>query len=98
MIYRIANGVRSTHGQDGAIVLDVHQGKMFNLNLAGSKVLALLESGSAEPEVVNVIVREFEADREMVEKDVREFMESLKKHQLIADSPADDGAQPRSRR
>jgi len=45
-MYRISKGVRSTHGQDGAIVLDVQQGQMFNLNLVGSKILELLESGS----------------------------------------------------
>jgi hypothetical protein len=32
-----------------------------------------------------VISREFNTSREVVESDVREFMESLKKHKLIAD-------------
>ena len=84
-MYRISNGVRSTHGQDGAIVLDVDQGQMFNLNLVGSRILELLESGSAEPDVVNVISREFHADRDVVENDVREFINSLKQHKLVAE-------------
>lgn len=93
-MYKISNGVRSTHGQDGAIVLDVQQGQMFNLNLVGSKILELLESGSTESDIVSVIVREFDAKREVVEKDVREFMELLKTHRLIADSQPDDAARP----
>jgi hypothetical protein len=91
-MYKISNSVRSTHGQDGAIVLDVQQGQMFNLNLVGSKILELLESGSTESDIVSVIVREFDANREIVEKDVREFMDLLKKHRLIADSRQPDVA------
>jgi hypothetical protein len=84
-MYRISNSIRSTHGQDGAIVLDVEQGQMFNMNLVGSKILELLESGSAEADIVNAISRDFNADQEMVAKDVREFIESLKEHKLIVD-------------
>lgn len=84
-MYRVSDGVRSTHGQDGAIVLDVQQGQMFNLNLVGSRILELLEKGSVESDIVNVISREFNTNREVVEKDVREFIESLKKHKLVGD-------------
>jgi len=84
-MYRVSGGVRSTHGQDGAIVLDVQQGQMFNLNLVGSKILELLEGGATESDIVNVISRDFNASREIVENDVREFIESLKRHKLVAD-------------
>ena len=60
-LYRVSDGIRSTHGQDGAIVLDIHQGQMFNLNPVGSRILELLESGSAEAEIVEAISREFSA-------------------------------------
>jgi hypothetical protein len=76
-MYRVSEGVRSTHGQDGAIVLDVQQGQMFNLNRVGSRILELLESGSAEPEIVNAITQEFSASREAVENDVRASVLSL---------------------
>ena len=66
-------------------MLDIHQGQMFNLNPVGSKILELLESGSAEADIVEVISREFSASQEVVENDVREFIESLKKHQLVAE-------------
>lgn len=84
-MYRVSYGVRSTHGQDGAIVLDVQQGQMFNLNRVGSRILELLESGSAESDIVNVISQEFNSSREVVENDVREFIESLRKHKLISE-------------
>lgn len=84
-MYRVSDGVRSTHGQDGAIVLDVQQGQMFNVNRVGSRILELLESGSAESDIVNVISQEFNGSREVVENDVREFIESLRKHKLVSE-------------
>jgi len=84
-MYRVSDGVRSTHGQDGAIVLDIQQGQMFNLNRVGSRILELLESGSAESDIVNVISQEFNGSREVVENDVREFIASLRKHKLVSE-------------
>ncbi|MGE5111376.1 MAG: PqqD family protein [Acidobacteriaceae bacterium] len=84
-MYRVSEGVRSTHGQDGAIVLDVQQGQMFNLNRVGSRILELLESGSAESDIVNVISQEFNSNRKVVENDVREFIDSLRKHKLVSE-------------
>jgi hypothetical protein len=84
-MHRVSERVRSTHGQDGAIVLDVQQGQMFNLNRVGSRILELLESGTAESDIVNVISQEFNTSREVVEKDVHEFIESLTKHKLVSD-------------
>jgi hypothetical protein len=82
---RVSEGVRSTHGQDGAVVLDVQQSQMFNLNRVGSRILELLESGSEEPDIVNVISQEFNTNRELVENDVSEFIEALGKHKLLSD-------------
>jgi len=82
-MYRVAEGVRSTHGQDGAIVLDIRQGQMFNLNLVASRILQLLERGSAEPEIVEEIIREFGVSRHLAENDVQEFLQTLRKYQLL---------------
>ena len=77
-MYRVSNTVRSTHNQDGAIVLDVRQGQMFNLNFVGSRILELLKSGSTESAIVNQISREFGVGRDLAEKDVGQFLQSLK--------------------
>ena len=66
-------------------MLDIHQGQMFNLNPVGSRILELLESGSAEADIVDAISREFSAGREIVENDVREFIGSLKEYKLVAE-------------
>ena len=82
-MYRVSDTVRSIHNQDGAIVLDVRQGQMFNLNLVGSRILELLKSGSTESEIVDEIGREFSVGRELAENDVREFLQNLKKCHLV---------------
>jgi Coenzyme PQQ synthesis protein D (PqqD) len=90
-MHKISNSVRSTHGQDGAIVLDVQQGQIFNLNPVGSRILELLEQGSSEAEIVNTISREFSADIDMVRDDVQEFLRTLKAYKLLKTSGADHG-------
>ena len=84
-MYRVSDEVRNTHSQDGGIVLDIRQGRMFNLNFVGSRILELLKSGSAESEIVNEISRQFDISLELAENDVREFIQTLKTHRLVED-------------
>jgi hypothetical protein len=82
-IVRVADNVRSTHSQDGGIVLDILHGQMFHLNLVGSRILELLKHGSSEPQIVEQLVRDFGIDRATAEMDVREFIEMLQKYHLL---------------
>jgi uncharacterized protein (DUF2252 family) len=75
--------VRSTHNHDGAIVLDVRQRQMFNLNFVGSRILELLKNGSTETAITDQISREFGVGRELAENDVRQFLQALKKCHLV---------------
>jgi hypothetical protein len=82
-MYRVSNTVRSTHNRDGAIVLDVWQGQIFNLNFVGSRILELLKSGSTESKIADEISGEFGISRDLAENDVREFLQTLKKCRLV---------------
>ena len=82
-MHKVSDSVRSTHGQDGAVVIDLQQGQLFNLNLVGSRILELLESGSSEEKIVETVSREFNADVETVRKDLEGFMEELKARNLV---------------
>jgi len=82
-MYRVSDTVRSTHGQDGAIVLDIRQGQMFNLNVVGSRILELLNKGSSQPEIVDEIMREFGVSRHVAENDLQQFLQALQKHRLV---------------
>ena len=82
-MYRVSDTVRSTHNRDGAIVLDVRQGQIFNLNFVGSRILELLKSGSSESAIVDEISLEFGVSRNLAENDVREFLQALEKCHLV---------------
>jgi len=82
-MYRISETVRSTHSGDGAILLDVRQGKIFNVNPVGSRILELLKTESDESALVSAVEREFEVNRNVASADVRDFLAALRKHQLI---------------
>jgi hypothetical protein len=82
-MYRVSENVRSTHSLDGAMVLDVRQGQMFNLNFVGSRILELLKHGSTETAIIDAISLEFGISRDLVKNDVREFLETLKECHLV---------------
>ena len=82
-MYRVSDTVRSTHNQDGAILLDVRQGQMFNVNFVGSRILELLKNGYTESGIVDGIGREFAVSQDIAETDVREFIQTLKKCHLV---------------
>jgi hypothetical protein len=87
-MYRVSDTVRSTHGQDGAIVLDIRQGQMFNLNFVGSRILELLKQGFTESAIADQISQEFRVSHDTAEKDVQEFIDALKEHELVQDLAA----------
>jgi len=82
-MYRVAEDIRSTHSQDGAIVLDIRHGKMFNLNFVGSRILELIKTGATELAIVDEISQKFGVTRDVAENDVRQFIESMKQHHLL---------------
>lgn len=82
-MYRVSNTVRSTHNQDGAIVLDVREGQMFNLNFVGSRILELLKNGTGESGIADQICREFGVGRELAERDMCKFLQNMKKYHLV---------------
>lgn len=80
---RLPDSIRSVHSTNGGTVLDVGRGRMFNLNLVGSRILELLKTGYAEAQIVTQISREFGASPEIVLPDVREFLASMERNRLV---------------
>jgi Coenzyme PQQ synthesis protein D (PqqD) len=84
-MYKLSSTVRTTRGQDGAVVLDIRQGQMFNLNQVGSRILELVKNGTDEPAIVDKIGVEFDVPRDVADHDVREFIHVLRQRRLIED-------------
>lgn len=85
-MYRVSDTVRSTHGQDGAIVLDVQRGQIVRLNLTGSLIFQRLERGETVARIVDGISRDFCTSRESVQTDVTSFLKSLSEQGLVCTS------------
>src|SRR5712664_2629410 len=82
-MFRISSDVRSTQTQDGSILLHVHHGQMFSLNLVGSKILELLERGYDETRISEEISNIYGVNRDIAIGDVREFVEALYRHHIL---------------
>lgn len=82
--FTIPEHVRSNHGLDGAVLLDIVHGQMFRLNFVGSRILELLKQGLAAPAIVEQLAGEFGIDRGLADADVHEFLETLAKHNLVS--------------
>lgn len=80
---KLSEEVRSTHSQDGGVVLDIRQGQMFRLNPVASRMFELVKRGYCETSIADEISREFGVAREIVEIDLSEFLSHLEKHHLL---------------
>jgi hypothetical protein len=89
-LLRLPDNIRSVHTPDGGTALDVGRGRMFNLNLVGSRILELLKIGYTEAQIVTEISREFGASPEIVLPDVREFLASMERNHLVERSRPDE--------
>jgi hypothetical protein len=81
---KISETVRTSYAPDGAVLLDVSQGKIYGVNPVASRILRLLAEGLDSEQIQSEISREFTRDLETVRKDVTEFLAQLAKHRLIA--------------
>lgn len=82
-MHRVSDTLRAAETQDGAVVLEMRQGKMFSLNVVGSRILELLKTGSSESDIADEISRQFEVSQDIAREDLREFLQALVKNNLI---------------
>jgi len=86
-MYTVANTVRTTHGLDGAVVLDIQRGRVLRLNLTGSFILAHLERGEAVPQIIDGFGQRFCVSHDVAQADVDEFLNAMKKEGLVRKAP-----------
>jgi len=82
-MFKISDTIRRTQTMDGGILLDIHHGQMFCLNVVGAKIIELMQQGHDETGIADEISRDYGASREVVHADVLDFIESLHKHHIL---------------
>lgn len=82
-MYRVSETVRTTYGQDGAVVLDIHQGRILRLNVTGSFIFECLQRGETELQIADGISRRFSIPRERAQADIGGFLKSMEHEGLV---------------
>jgi Coenzyme PQQ synthesis protein D (PqqD) len=77
------NHLQSITDQDGAAILDIEQGMITTLNSTGAFVWQRLRRGEKLDTIVANLAQETGEDVLAVERDVRDFVESLKQNRLF---------------
>lgn len=80
----VAPSIREIHTEDGAALLDIHQGKCFSMNPVGARIWTLLKLRYPIDKIAGSVATEFGAAREEVQKDVIEFVHNLAQNGLLA--------------
>ena len=79
----VSRSIRLTKSADGGVLLDVNQGVIFSLNIAGLRILELLQEGQTTASVVSRISSEFGAPEQLVLEDVEDFLRALGERGLL---------------
>jgi len=82
-MYRVSDTVRSTHNEDGGIVLDIQKGHLLRLNHTGSAIFQQIEGAQTELQIIEGISQNFHLSHEVARKDVTHFLQSLEAQGLI---------------
>lgn len=77
------DAVRSTTTADGRVLLDTRDGRMFSVNITGSKILELLEQGLDEQGIAERIVDDCGGTITTIRTDVHEFIDALRKYRIV---------------
>ena len=65
------------------VLLDLASESYFGLDAVGTRVWGLLESGASVGHMLDVLLDEYEVERDVLEKDVGELLEKLLEAGLI---------------
>jgi len=82
-MFQVSDTIRRTETADGEILLDVHHGQLFSLNVVGAKILELMQQGYDEIRIAEEISRNYGVNKDVVRADVIEFIETLQKHHIL---------------
>jgi 6-phosphogluconate dehydrogenase (decarboxylating) len=75
--------LRSIVDHDGAVILDILGNRITTLNTTGAYIWARLQEGRTTDSIVAELARHTEQEVRVVETDVHEFLEQLKRKRLL---------------
>jgi hypothetical protein len=82
---KVADGIRETINQDGAVLLDIEQGLCFSLNPIGTRIWEMVKKGHTPAEIADSLEQEYRLPRSQVVGDVSDFLNQLEEMRLIGE-------------
>ena len=86
---KISAAIRSASTPDGAVLLDVQQGRILSLNSMGSRVFEMLRGGLDENQIADEIGRDFGVDADYARIDILDFIRTLQEQNVLEASGSD---------
>jgi len=80
---RLAEGVMAQDAADEAVLMDLGRGTYYALNAVGARVLAWARALPSADAVVERLAEEYEADTEVLRRDVERLLSELESQELI---------------
>jgi hypothetical protein len=77
------NSLQTIIDEDGAAILDIERGQISLLNDTGGFVWQRMQQGDTVEAIVAALVSKTGADEQVIERDIRTFLDSLKKNALV---------------
>jgi len=88
-MYKISGSIRSASTPDGAVLLDVQQGRILSLNSMGSRIFEMLRGGLDENQIADEISRDCGVDADCARIDILNFIRTLQEHKVLLASCLD---------
>ena len=88
-MFEISNAIRSTCTEDGAVILDIHHGRILGLNRMGSRIFEMLQRGLDQNQIAGEISKDCGVDVDYARTDVVDFIKTLYEHDVLRASRLD---------
>ncbi len=70
----------------GTVLFDTLTEKIFITDQTGGEILRLIEEGKDLRDILSTLGDSYDGDKQMIEKDVVEFIDQLKSNNIISES------------
>jgi Coenzyme PQQ synthesis protein D (PqqD) len=82
-MFKVTDAIRSTSTRDGAVLLDIRQGRILGMNSTGSKIFEMLQGGLDQDQIAGEISKDLGVDFDHVRTDVLDFIQALREHKVF---------------
>jgi hypothetical protein len=89
---RRAPGVVTQPIEDGVVLLNLQTSRCWQLNRLGVEIWTMLERDSGIEDICDQLSTRYSVSRDLLDQDVRDLVEHLRREKLVVESPAPQGS------